>query len=119
MWPAFAWSLIVLVLTLIPGEAVPDVGIFQIDKVVHFFIFGLLMILTCYGLHKVSALKGFPSNPLLTAGIYSIFFGMMIEIIQRYVPGRNFSIVDVIANTIGVGIGYLIFNFLKKRKVFQ
>ena len=119
MWPAFAWSLIVLVLTLIPGEAVPDVGIFQIDKVVHFFIFGVLMVLSCYGLHRLFVLKGFPSRPLLIAGVYSVAFGMMIEVIQRFVPGRNFSFLDVVANTIGVGIGYLIFTFLKKKKVFQ
>jgi VanZ family protein len=116
-WPAILWSLIVLVLTLIPGSAIPDVRIFQVDKLVHFFIFGVLMIFCSYALKKTADRKGIPLNPLLISGIYSVCFGVMIEFIQRFVPGRSFSIADMLANTIGVGLGYLVFVWLKKRKV--
>jgi VanZ family protein len=115
-WPGILWSLVVLVLTLIPGSAIPEVGISQVDKLVHFFIFGVLMILCSYGLKKTSDIKGAPLNPLLITGVYSICFGVMIEFIQKFVPGRSFSIADMLANSIGVGLGYLVFAWLKKRK---
>jgi len=106
--------MVILVLTLIPGEAVPEVDIVNFDKLVHFFIFGVLMITTSYGLLKVSMVKNFPGKPILIAAIYSVAFGVCIEFIQRLIPGRSFSLYDMIANTIGVVIGYLLFQFLKK-----
>jgi VanZ family protein len=116
-WPAVAWSLVILILTLIPGRNIPNVGFFQIDKVVHFFIFGVLMILSSYGLTKVVDAKGNPVNPLLLTGLFSVGFGIMIEFLQLFVPGRSFSAADMLANSIGVGLGFLIFMLLKKWKL--
>jgi VanZ family protein len=116
-WPAVVWSLVVLVLTLIPGSAIPEVGIFQADKLVHFFIFGVLMILSSYAIKKTAGTKGIFLNPLLISSLYSVGFGVMIEFIQKFVPGRSFSLADMLANTVGVGLGYLIFIFLKKRNL--
>jgi VanZ family protein len=116
-WPALLWSLIVLVLTLMPGQELPKVNFFQIDKLVHFLVFGIMMILSSYALQKTKDKTGKHANPLLIACLYSTGFGIMIEVLQRFVPGRNFSLADVLANSIGVGLGYLIFIFFKKRKL--
>jgi VanZ family protein len=102
-------------LTLMPGSAVPDVDIVNIDKLVHFFIFGLQMVLTCYALSKHHVLTGRPTKPLFWAFVLSIIFGCMIELIQPYVPGRSFSIVDMIANAIGVVLGYVLFRYLVRK----
>lgn len=115
-WPALVWLLIVLVLTLIPGPAIPDVGFsFRIDKIVHFFLFGIQMVLSAYALEKHTLLKGAPARPILVSAIFSIAAGIGIEFLQRFVPGRSFSVLDMVANTIGVGIGYYVFRYLKKR----
>jgi VanZ family protein len=105
------------VLTLIPGSAVPDVGFFQADKIVHFFIFGILMILASYGLKKYKAAYQKPENPLVFALVYSLFFGVLIEVIQQFVPGRSFSIADIVANSIGVALGYWAYRDMEKRKI--
>ena len=116
-WPAIIWALIVLVLTLMPGKAIPDVGFFNADKLVHFFIFGFQMILTSFALVKIARLKAKPENPVLFAGVFSVLFGIMIEFIQNYVPGRSFSIADMIANTIGVILGYFTVRLLMRRRL--
>jgi VanZ family protein len=114
-WPALVWLLIVLVLTLIPGPAIPDVGFsFRIDKIVHFFLFGIQMVLTAYALEKHTLSRGAPAHPILVSVIFSIAAGVGIEFLQRFVPGRSFSVFDMVANTIGVGIGYYVFRYLKK-----
>jgi VanZ family protein len=118
LWPAILWTIIVLVLTLIPGRNLPDVRFFQFDKLVHIFIFAVMMLLTCYGLKKISEVKNRPVAPVRVAMIYSIIFGIGIEVIQQFVPGRSFSLADVLANCIGVALAYLIFNSVfKKRKL--
>ena len=115
LWPAILWSVVVLILTLLPGEKLPDVPIFGIDKIVHFFIFGLLMILSAFGLYKISRQENSIQSPVLISLLYSVLFGIMIEVIQQYVPNRSFSVYDIIANVIGVGLGYLTFNIWRKR----
>jgi VanZ family protein len=115
--PAILWSITILILTLIPGDTLPDVPIFGIDKLVHFFIFGVLMIVSSYGIVRTSNTKGTLSKLLVITSLYSISFGIMVEILQRFVPGRSFSIPDMVANSIGVGLGYLIFKFMVRRKI--
>lgn len=116
-WPALVWSLIILIATLIPGKAIPEVGFFQIDKVVHFFIFGVLMFLSCFALKKTNEYTGKPFRFIRVALIYSLALGVIIEFIQQYVPGRGPSVADVVANSIGVALGYAIFRLLQKRSV--
>lgn len=116
-WPAIAWSLFILIATLIPGKTIPKVGFFQIDKVVHFFIFGVLMFLSCYALKKTHDYTGKPLQFIRFALIYSLALGIVIELIQQYVPGRGPSVADVVANSIGVALGYGVFRLLQKRSV--
>lgn len=116
LWPAILWSIIVLVLTLIPGENLPEVGIFQIDKLVHIFIFGMMMVLTSFGLKKLAGISGRPDYPGRVSAIYTLSFGIGVEVLQIFVPGRNFSLADVVANCIGVGLGYFIFSVGAKNK---
>lgn len=114
LWPATLWSLLTLSITLIPGNALPESDIFQLDKLVHLFFFGVLMILVCYGFIKENSV--FHSQ--LAAGMYCVAFGMLIETLQQFVPGRTFSWVDMAANSLGVGLGYLCFVFLKSKNWF-
>lgn len=115
-WPTLVWTLFILVFTLIPGKALPSVSYAQIDKLVHFFFFAVLMILTSYSLQKVNDNKGLAINFLMIAFLYSITLGATIEVIQLVVPGRDFSFVDIFANCIGAGIGCLVFMLFRKKK---
>ena len=116
LWPAITWSIIVLVLTLIPGEELPNVPVFGIDKIVHVGIFGLLMLLSAAGLYKSSQLISI-RKPSFMALIYSVSFGVIIELIQPFVPGRSFSYFDILANTIGVALGYMTYVLLRRKYI--
>lgn len=109
------WALTVIVLTLIPSKAIPDVRIFQADKLVHFFIFGVQMVLSSYGLSRTFHLTGKPKKPLLVAALFSFLLGIFTEFTQQYVPGRSPSVFDMIANTVGVGLGYYLFIVAKRK----
>jgi len=116
LWPSVLWSIFIFVLSLLPGEELPAVDIFQIDKLVHFFFFSVLMILTSYGIYKTSYFPKDSRHPAVIGCAYSLTLGILIEIGQLYVPGRSFSYADMLANSIGAGIGYLFFVFLRKWK---
>ena len=70
------------------------------DKISHFIAYSVLM--------ANVGLLTFRNKRLLIIGIIaSVLFGVLIEIIQHFVPGRFMSFYDVLANTAGVGIGVL------------
>ena len=51
----------------------------------------------------------FKRNLLFRVGIgFSLAYGLLMELGQCFVPGRTFSVYDVLANAIGVLIGVLV-----------
>jgi len=78
------------------------------DKVGHFIAYGVLMINV--GLVTLPNMKSFRNGI-----IFAVCYGMMMEIGQLYVPGRSFSMFDMLANVSGVGIGIIISILFGKR----
>ncbi|MDC0100279.1 MAG: VanZ family protein [Crocinitomicaceae bacterium] len=74
------------------------------DKVGHFIAYGTLMI--NIGLVTLPKMKHFRSGI-----IFAICYGMLMETGQYFVPGRTFSMYDMLANVSGVGLG-IILSFL-------
>ncbi len=103
----FLIALIVLVsityLSLSPKPALTASN----DKLGHFIAYSVLtfLILRSFVIRNV--------NRLLMLLVFSILYGVLMEYGQRFVPGRSFSIYDMIANTSGVLIGLLIYWVLK------
>jgi len=92
----------ILVISTIPGGAIPKFNIWSIDKILHiieYFILAFLMI---------NVLKKPTNISILGIIIFGIAYGGFNEIWQGVVAGRYASIYDAIANGIGMIIGSLI-----------
>lgn len=103
------WAGIILVLTLMPGDAMPKVwdwGLLGFDTFAHFFVFGVFVFLFITGFSKQSAFVALQLFPVSYAIILGIAFGIMIEIMQGLIPGRYFETFDIVANTIGCFTGW-------------
>ncbi|MBE0651983.1 MAG: VanZ family protein [Bacteroidales bacterium] len=120
--PAAIWSIIILVLTGIPGSYIPRIhkfwGWIEPDKLVHITIFGILMFLILYGLRE----KYFFSKNRYWFGIVSVLitsvFGMITEILQLFVfVGRSGSRFDFYADAVGALIGWVGFYFAFRKKI--
>jgi len=77
------------------------------DKVGHFLIYATLAFIICLNF----------SNPKqrLIALLAGIAYGAFMEICQSQIPGREASILDEAANTMGIIIGAVLFLSLGKR----
>lgn len=91
--------LIILITTLTPGDG--KIAGNYLDKIVHAFIFLLLAVSISYKYHS--------SNNLWLMLFASILFGLLTEVIQHFIPGRNMEIYDMIADTLGVILGYSLY----------
>ena len=125
-WPALAWSLIILLLTGLPGDVFPEIKSFwdwlSPDKVVHLFIFGALSFLILFG-YRDKYEKGNRTKLVLTAVIVTILYGFLTELLQRYVfVGRSGNLFDALADAIGALLGWWlfipVFKKLKSKKAY-
>lgn len=97
--PLILSIVIILIVTLTPGN-----GKFAgnyLDKVAHFLIFFNL------GIQISSCFKN--RTNLIFAIMAGIAFGVLTEVIQQFIPGRNFEVLDILADSLGVILGVLLY----------
>ena len=119
LWPAIVWTAIIFILMTIPGSSIPSQGLFGIpnlDKVVHAIMFGTLVWLWTGWLNSKKP-DAKPLRLLTWATIGAIAYGTGMEFFQKYyVPTRSFDLGDILADSIGAVLVWLIFwNRLRKR----
>ena len=104
--------LAVFIMLLVPGTAVQELaawlqflnrsvhvqgGLLQhVDKLVHL---GFFAVLAFTGWRAF----GTRARPWLLLGLFS--FAVLTEWLQGFVPGRSTSLLDLVANSIGIGVG--------------
>ncbi len=116
--PAIIWFLILCFLFFLPGEEVPTIGWMErlhLDKVVHFGLFVILIVLAFWPVVRSENTKAFKLKWLFALAILAIAYGIITEFIQHYfIPGRSFDIWDWVADSCGVMAAvYIVRRFLK------
>ena len=114
----FFWILLIIYSVVIfIFSSRPEVGVEQYfygqDKVIHFVIYGIhtfLCLLTlCDGILSLKSIQYF------LALILSVSYGIFNEIYQYFIPEREFSFGDILANSLGI-ITFLILVYIFQNK---
>ena len=91
--------------TSVPGSAVPDVRIPNVDKLVHFLLYGVLGLLLGRALKRHAELRPGTRRPtfdmLLVSIVTVAMFAAVDEWHQRWVPGRSSDVADWYADVAG------------------
>jgi VanZ family protein len=121
----FFWMLLIVYSVVIfIFSSQPEVGVEQFfygqDKVIHFFAYGIYAFLCLVALSdKILLLKLFH---YFLALVFSVSYGIFNEIYQYFIPEREFSLGDILANSLGT-ITFLalvyIFQNKKRKKIFK
>jgi len=80
------------------------------DKLNHFSAFFVLYILLSLAYTHLSV--------IVKIGLL-LGYGLQIEIVQSFIDGRYFSLLDVVADSIGIAIGVGVIYFIKKMKLIK
>lgn len=101
--PAVAFAVLLLVTSLVPvpesgSDAVPALLGVSLDKWVHAASYGSLTVLLARGQRTRTI-----AVVALLATI-AVGYGAGIEFLQGFVPSRDTSVADFVANTVGAGI---------------
>jgi VanZ family protein len=100
---ALGWLLagVIVWLSLIPAP--PKIDVAQADKIEHLLAYGSLMFWFCQ-LYPRAAVR-------LAYAVLWIAMGVAIEYLQRWMGYRTFDVADMLANAIGVLIGWMLSTF--------
>lgn len=95
--PVLAYMSLIFYLSSLPSVSVPTIGVSFSDKLYHVAeYFGLSVLL-----FRASRKSGFAYAFSI---IFASFYGITDEFHQLFVPGRMFSVYDMIANAIGASL---------------
>lgn len=112
---AIIWLVFITIASLVSFNSIPNIGILNYDKIIHFLFYFIVVLL--WGLAKSKS--QFKAKPDFLVVIIAIFYGIVIEILQQKVTAtRKADLYDVVANTFGaftaygvlLGIKYKFFN---------
>jgi VanZ family protein len=93
---------VILVLSTIPGGALPDFDIFSFDKLLHIIEYFILAFLA------INAIKIPSTRIIILIIIIGIAYGGFNEIWQSLIADRFASVYDAIANGIGMILGTIV-----------
>jgi VanZ family protein len=93
-----AMTTLVSVLYLLPDAGPP--GVYQIDKLAHFVAFGAIGVATWPAAQQ--------RGRFIRLLAISCALAVGLEVLQALVPGRQFSLFDVLANLTGLAIGVIV-----------
>ena len=120
LYLGIAWFLTVTVLLSLPGKAFPQenwMSKFQLDKLVHFFLFAPMVLLWVTALGKNYPTKKPYMMLCVVVGFAAALHGTIMEFVQLYfVPNRDFEWNDILADAGGslVGALFSMGRYLKK-----
>ncbi|HAH55190.1 MAG TPA: hypothetical protein DCM02_07890 [Flavobacterium sp.] len=101
LFSAIIWTGVILFLSLENSKNIPQIEIPNIDKVIHFgfhFVFTILWFL--YLKKRFNSSKNL--QLLAFTIIFSLIFGIAIELMQQYFTiSRNADVLDILANLSG------------------
>lgn len=115
--PIIAYSILIFAISSLSLNEVPSLKIGLLDKLVHFgeyTVYGLLLMLA-FATAKSNKIVRYSTSLSLWIGI---LFGLSDEIHQHFVAGRTCSVLDLLADVLGVGFGIFLFSkIVKHRKI--
>jgi len=111
--PALLWALFILVLCLMPGQALPTwewADLLSLDKPVHAILFGVFFVLLTTGLRRQQRWPFLREQAMVVAITVAVAYGALTELLQELpMLGRRGDLLDLAANAFGtlLGVVYL------------
>jgi VanZ family protein len=99
--PAILWAVLIFVSSSIPSDRLPPLGVFGIDKVIHFVMFFVFCLLAHRAFRFQSGVEVLSRHNLIFSIAVTILYGISDELHQILVPGRQSSVYDALADALG------------------
>jgi len=102
--PLGLYWLLIFILTSIPGKSIPKV-LGGVDKIKHFGAYFVLAFLLSFALKMQNRFPIVSKYSVLFTFLITLFYGLIDEIHQIFIPGRYFDWLDLLADIVGSALG--------------
>ncbi|OQX59333.1 hypothetical protein B5M50_03125 [candidate division KSB1 bacterium 4484_219] len=109
-FPAIVFAILIFVGSSFESLSVPEIGINWEDKIAHLIEYGIFGFLITRALYFYPKLQN-STKVFRLAITLALVYGITDELHQIFVPGRDASIMDWIADGVGVLIGGMLFRW--------
>jgi VanZ family protein len=99
--PFILWAVAIFISSSIPGSDIPDIGIPNGDKIAHFVIFFVFCALTHRAIKFQMHYPFLARHDLIFSVLITIAYGVIDEAHQIFVPSRDSSLKDLVADALG------------------
>jgi VanZ family protein len=114
-WLALAYAVLILIVSSIPDLKTPQLGFEYQDKLYHFIEYGIFSVFLFFALLNSS--KDFlRKNVLLISLLIGASFGILDELHQKFIPGRQADVLDFTADFVGVALIQICFWVYHRKK---
>ena len=110
--PALLWTIFILILMVIPGNMLPKeekTFIPNLDKLIHATLFGSFVFLWSIYYATRKEKNNHSDSRFVLILIIACLYGVATELMQKYlIPNRDYDLFDIMADSIGAVLGFLI-----------
>ena len=106
--PASLWAAVLFVLSSRPSIPAPQIA--GLDKVAHLVLYTIFGALLAWGARRAG-------TPVGWAAAAGLLYGASDEWHQSFVPGRDSSTADWIADAVGIIVGIVLYQFWRARQI--
>ena len=111
--PVILYGLLIFCISSIPNLSTPGDTFRIIDKVAHFVEFGIFGYLLAYAFTPSQMIV---SRKKIAAVVFvGILYGLLDEIHQSFVPGREADFYDFLADTLGVCLAVFLWVLIRRK----
>lgn len=105
--PVILWASVIFFFSALPARSVPLIAEPYLDEILHFLEYVLLAFLMMRALYRDVG-HPFRGKHVLFTLISASAYGIVLELIQRFVPGRDAAVGDAVTNVAGIIFGILL-----------
>jgi VanZ family protein len=99
--PVILWGLLIFVSSSLPSQKLPNLPILGMDKAIHFGVFFVFALLTHRAIKYQDWFPYLSRHALVYTVPVTILYGVLDEVHQMFVPGRDASVYDLVADGLG------------------
>ena len=113
--PVILWALLILTVSSIPNLSAPGTQFRFIDKIAHIIEYGIFGYLLTSA--WIPPAKMYSRKRIVIVVTIGILYGILDEIYQSCIPGRESDPFDVLADAIGVCAAIVLWIVLSRKRV--
>lgn len=102
-FPAIIYAVVVFLLSSVPGMNIPEYKFLVSDKIMHFMEYALFAILIFRSFSQLFHKQKF-HYVIVVSSFFLILFALLDEYYQKYIPGRESDVADVILDVLGASL---------------